>query len=226
MKKIIVHFEKEEFERVIYIMENFIAHLKEVIPEKDSLKLVKKEAENYYKQHSLDECFATGLELYQSENFQIQEVGVFLVGYAACKNTSALSFLKDTVSQHKSWKVQEILAMAFDNYCKIIGYETAIPVIKEWLKSDCANTRRAVSEGLRIWTSRPYFKEHPQMAIQFLSSLKDDENEYVRKSIGNALKDISKKYPELVSNELKQWDLSSKEIKQVHKLASAYLNKS
>lgn len=61
-------------------MENFIAHLKEVIPEKDSLKLVKKEAENYYKQHSLDECFATGLELYQSENFQIQEVGVFLVG--------------------------------------------------------------------------------------------------------------------------------------------------
>ena len=142
------------------------------------------------------------------------------------KNTSALSFLKDTVSQHKSWKVQEILAMAFDNYCKIIGYETAIPVIKEWLKSDCANTRRAVSEGLRIWTSRPYFKEHPQMAIQFLSSLKDDESEYVRKSIGNALKDISKKYPELVSNELKQWDLSSKEIKQVHKLASAYLNKS
>ena len=53
-----------------------------------------------------------------------------------------------------------------------------------------------------------------------------DESEYVRKSIGNALKDISKKYPELVSNELKQWDLSSKEIKQVHKLASAYLNKS
>ena len=53
-------------------MENFIAHLKEVIPEKDSLKLVKKEL-NYYKQHSLDECFATGLELYQSENFQIQE---------------------------------------------------------------------------------------------------------------------------------------------------------
>ena len=62
--------------------------------------------------------------------------------------------------------------------------------------------------------------------VYTLSSLKDDESEYVRKSIGNALKDISKKYPELVSNELKQWDLSSKEIKQVHKLASAYLNKS
>ena len=61
------------------------------------------------------------------------------------------------------------------------------------------------------------------MAIQFLSSLKDDESEYVRKSIGNALKDISKKYPELVSNELKQWDLSSKEIKQVHSRTTLFL---
>lgn len=76
-------------------MENFIAHLKEVIPEKDSLKLVKKEAENYYKQHSLDECFATkGWNYISRKIFRIQEVGVFLVGYAACKNTSALSFLK------------------------------------------------------------------------------------------------------------------------------------
>ena len=165
------------------------------------------------------------MELYQSENFQIQEVGVFLLGYAACQNTSALSFLKDTVSRHESWKVQEILAMAFDNYCKIIGYETALPEIKEWLKSDCANVRRAVSEGLRIWTSRPYFKENPHIAIKLLASHKDDESEYVRKSIGNALRDISKKYPELILNELKLWDLSSKEIKQVYKLASRFLNR-
>ena len=36
---------------------------------------------------------------------------------------------------HASWKVQEILAMAFDNHCKIIGYEAALPLIKEWLNS-------------------------------------------------------------------------------------------
>lgn len=35
-------------------MENFMDRLKEIIPEKDSLKLVKKEADNYYKQHSID----------------------------------------------------------------------------------------------------------------------------------------------------------------------------
>ena len=37
------------------------------------------EAEKFYKTHSLDECVHMGHELYQSNNFQIQEVGVFLL---------------------------------------------------------------------------------------------------------------------------------------------------
>lgn len=88
---------------------------------------------------------------------------------------------------------------------------------------DCANVRRAVSEGLRVWTSRPYFKDNPRTAIQLLSAYREDTSEYVRKSVGNALKDISKKYPELISKELNLWDLSSKEVKQVHKLASKFV---
>lgn len=205
-------------------MNEYMQYLTEIIPEKDSLKLVKNEAENYYKSHSLDDCFNMGIKLYQSDNFQIQEVGVFLLGYSAHHNASALSFLKNTVSRHESWKVQEILAMAFDNHCKIIGYEAALPLIEEWLNSDCANVRRAVSEGLRVWTSRPYFKDNPHTAVRLLSALKTDESDYVRKSAGNALRDISKKYPELISKELNSWDLSSKKIRQVHKSAGRFLD--
>ena len=203
----------------------YIKYLEELIPEKDSLKLVKSEAEKFYKTHSLDECVHMGHELYQSNNFQIQEVGVFLLGYAAHENSAALSFLKNTVSQHDSWKIQEILAMAFDNHCKIIGYEAALPTIQEWLASDCANVRRAVSEGLRVWTSRPYFKDNPQVAIDLLSAHKSDESEYVRKSVGNAIRDISKKHSALVVAELSTWDLSSKEVRQVYKLASKFIEK-
>lgn len=68
------------------------------------------------------------------------------------------------------------------------------------------------------------FKLIPKSAFQSMGVSKKD---FIRLSKSMAeLNFISKKYPELVSNELKQWDLSSKEIKQVHKLASAYLNKS
>ena len=97
-------------------MNEYIKYLAELIPEKDSLKLVKSEAEKYYKSHSIDDCFNMGIKLYQSDNFQIQEVGVFLLGYSVHHTASAMSFLKNIVSQHDSWKVQEVLAMTFDKH--------------------------------------------------------------------------------------------------------------
>lgn len=204
-------------------MNDYIKYLSELIPEKDSLKIVKTEAKKFYKEHTAQECYEKYPILYQSDNFQIQEVGVFLAGYIADEYSDALEFLYSTVSQHESWKVQETLAMAFDNYCAKIGYETALPIIKEWFADDCANVRRASSEGLRVWTSRPYFKEHPEIAIELLASHKEDESEYVRKSAGNCLRDISKKFPELVRVELNGWDLSSKRSLHVYKLASKFL---
>ena len=96
-------------------------------------------------------------------------------------------------------------------------------MIKAWLTSDRATVRRAVSEGLRVWTSRPYFKENPQIAINLLAANKNDDSEYARKSIGNALKDISKKHAELIAQELASWDLSTKEIRQVYQLASKFI---
>lgn len=207
-------------------MNEYVQYLEQQIPEKDSLKLVKAEAKKFYQAHTVEECLHMGYELYQSDNFQIQEVGIFLLGYASCEKEDALSFLKNSVSQHPSWKVQEVLAMAFDLYCKRMGYEAALPTIQEWLDSDRANVRRAVSEGLRIWTSRPYFKEHPQVAIQLLAAHKSDESAYVRKSVGNAIRDISKKHRELIAAELSTWDLSTEEIRQVYKLAGKWIENS
>ncbi len=206
-------------------MNEYIQYLSELIPDKDSLKLVKTEAEKFYKTHTSEECYMMYPLLYRSDNFQIQEIGVFLAGYIADEYPDALEFLHDTVSRHESWKVQEILAMAFDNHCAKIGYENALPLIRDWFADANANIRRAASEGLRIWTSRPYFKENPQAAIAMLASHKDDESEYVRKSAGNSLRDISKKFPDLVAAELHTWDLSSKRTMQVFKLAGKFLEK-
>ncbi len=89
------------------------------------------------------------------------------------------SFMHKKVSTDTSWQVQEILAQAFDRYCKDTGYEKSLPVIKQWLKDKNPNVKRAVSEGLRIWNTREYFKQHPEVAIELLSQLKDDTSEYV-----------------------------------------------
>jgi len=159
---------------------------------------------------------------YESKVYQVRMYGVFLFGYLS-DDSDILIFMRDEVSKDDNWRVQEVLAKAFDEYCKNKGYENSIPVVDEWLSSDNPNTRRAVTEGLRIWTSRPYFKENPQEAIKRIAPLKEDANEYVRKSVGNALRDISRKFPELIKEELKTWNVETKEIKQVYKLASRFI---
>ena len=149
---------------------------------------------------------------------------VFLFGHLSDRE-EILAFMRDEVSKDENWRVQEILAKAFDEFCKKVGYEQALVTIDEWLKNGNTNAKRAVSEGLRIWTNRPYFKDNPDEAIWRLSSLKEDESEYLRKSVGNALKDISKKFPNLVKAELDSWDLSSKEAMQTYKFASKFIKK-
>ena len=159
---------------------------------------------------------------YESKVYQVRMYSVFLFGYLS-DDSEILTFMRDEVSKDDNWRVQEVLAKAFDEYCKNKGYENAIPVIDEWLSSDNPNTRRAVTEGLRIWTSRPYFRENPQEAIKRLAVLKEDASEYVRKSVGNVLRDTSRKFPEMISEELKTWKLETKEIEQVYKLASRFV---
>ena len=175
-----------------------------------------------YKNNDRDYIKKLACLSYKSKVYQVRMYGVFLFGYLS-SDIRILEFMCDEVSKDDNWRVQEVLAKAFDEYCKNIGYENAIPVIDEWLSSDNPNTRRAVTEGLRIWTSRPYFKENPQEAIKRLARLREDASEYVRKSVGNALRDISRKFPELIKEELESWILGSKEIKQVYKLASKFL---
>ena len=189
---------------------------------KERYGLIQKEAEYFAGNNSVEKCWETAAECYQCELYYIQAFGVHIMGIVSDKNKSAYNFLKNNVSKNHSWQVQEFLAMAFDNYCKNKGYENSIKIIKEWLNNKNENNRRAVTEGLRIWTKRPYFEDNPEEAVKILSEHKTDESEYVRKSVGNALKDIGKNYPELIENELKKWKLVSKEINQVYKLAGKF----
>ena len=177
-----------------------------------------------YKAHGREYCKKLAFLAYDSEVYQLRMYAVFLFGHLS-DSEEILTFMRDEVSKDENWRVQEVLAKAFDEFCKKIGYEQALFVIDEWLKNGNANAKRAVTEGLRIWTNRPYFKDNPNEAIRRLSSLKEDESEYLRKSVGNALKDISKKFPNLIKAELASWDLSSKEAMQTYKFASKFIKK-
>ncbi len=205
-------------------MKEYIASLeKEFSSIENGFKEEEKRALTDYKSNDNEYIKKLAFLTYESYAYQVRMYGVFLFGYLS-EEDDILVFMRDEVSKDDNWRVQEVLAKAFDEFCKKTGYEKALPVIDEWLRSNNANTRRAVTEGLRIWTSRPYFKDNPNEAIRRISGLKEDTSEYVRKSAGNALRDISKKFPELIKVELNNWQLESKEINQVYKLASKFIS--
>ena len=204
-------------------MNKYIKNLeKEFSIIKNGFKEQEKKAINDYKSNGIEYIKELAFLAYHSDVYQVRMYGVFLFGYLST-DKEILTFMREEVSKDDNWRVQEVLAKSFDEFCKSIGYEKTLTVIDEWLNHDNPNTRRAVTEGLRIWTSRPYFKENPKEAIRRIANLKEDKSEYVRKSVGNALRDISKKFPELIEDELNTWKLENKEINQVYMLANKFI---
>ena len=168
--------------------------------------------------YSEKQCFEFSLDTFKQESYQVRMLATTILGRLATTDNEALCFLQEQVSTDENWRVQEMLAKAFDEVCKHRGYEMSLPLIEEWINDDNPNVVRAVTEGLRIWTSRPFFKENPSEAIALISKHKAHESEYLRKSVGNALRDISKKHRELIRQEVLQWDLSNPRVMFTYKL--------
>lgn len=162
----------------------------------------------------------TATVLIAGESYEERMLGVWLLGLLSPEKEAALNLLKTKVVTDESWRVQEMLAKAFDHYCSSKGYEKSLPEIRRWLKGTHPNLNRAVVEGLRIWTGRPYFKEHPEVAVELISALRSKESEYLRKSVGNALRDIRKKHAALVMAEIAHWDMKDPGIQLVYKLVT------
>jgi 3-methyladenine DNA glycosylase AlkC len=190
-------------------MQSIIERLSKI---EHGFKPIETEANSIFKSNSADACMHIATSLLENDIYQARALGVFLLGYLASSNPVALQIMKRKISLDPSWQVQEILAKAFDQYCRDNGYEKSLPAMREWLGDANPNVCRAVTEGLRIWTSRPFFKENPAIAIQLISMHKANESEYLRKSVGNSLRDISKKHKALIEKEIATWDLTEKRV--------------
>ena len=135
-------------------MEEYIKNLEDEFSLiSNGFKEQEKRALNDFKSGSPSHIKKLAYSAYGSDVYQVRMYGVFLFGYLS-DDKEILDFMRDEVSKDSNWRVQEILAKAFEEFCKKTGFKEAVPVIDEWLGHNDPNTRRAVSEGLRIWTNR------------------------------------------------------------------------
>jgi 3-methyladenine DNA glycosylase AlkC len=91
--------------------------------------------------------------------------------------------------------------------------EKTLKYLEKWTRDKDHHVRRLVSEGTRPrlpWAMMlPQFIEDPGPIILLLEKLKDDESEYVRRSVANNLNDISKDHPDLIAKIARNWLIKS-----------------
>ncbi|MCU6708793.1 DNA alkylation repair protein [Paenibacillus sp. J5C_2022] len=79
----------------------------------------------------------------------------------------------------------------------------------EWTSHSDHHVRRLASEGCRPrlpWAMALHpFKVDPSPVLPVLERLKEDESDYVRKSVANNLNDIAKDHPEVVKDIARRW---------------------
>ncbi|MBG6161654.1 3-methyladenine DNA glycosylase AlkC/uncharacterized protein (DUF2249 family) [Labrenzia sp. EL_195] len=87
--------------------------------------------------------------------------------------------------------------------------DKALSIMTPWVKDDSVHVRRLVSEGTRPrlpWGMRlKKLVKDPSPTLPLLEALKDDPEEYVRRSVANHLNDIAKDHPDLVADIARRW---------------------
>ncbi|MGI9601583.1 MAG: DNA alkylation repair protein, partial [Acidimicrobiales bacterium] len=87
--------------------------------------------------------------------------------------------------------------------------DATLAVLHQWATDPDLHVRRLVSEGSRPrlpWAPRlRSFRDDPTPIIELLELLKDDPEEYVRRSVANNLNDISKDHPDIVLTVARRW---------------------
>lgn len=108
----------------------------------------------------------------------------------------------------------------------IVAYPETMARLRQWAAEPDEHVRRLVSEGTRPrlpWAPRlPQFIADPTPVIEMLDLLVDDRSDYVRRSVGNNLNDISKDHPELAIEVARRWhrpDLTRRGLRTLIKAA-------
>ena len=114
-------------------------------------------------------------------------------------------FAMDVLAEMTKRFSAEFAVRAFFNY----DPPAAMAKAMNWANDDNFHIRRLASEGSRPrlpWgTQIPQFIEDPGPLMPLLDKLKDDPEEYVRRSVANNINDIAKDHPDLVARIAKDW---------------------
>lgn len=142
--------------------------------------------------------------------------GAKLTGMASFLYLPHVFFVADHGLDHfeAAMSAQNALTRRFTAEFSIRTYlihhrDATLARLKEWAADPNVHVRRLVSEGTRPrlpWAPRlKEFQDDPTPVLELLELLKDDDEEYVRRSVANNLNDIAKAHPSVVVEVARRW---------------------
>jgi 3-methyladenine DNA glycosylase AlkC len=121
---------------------------------------------------------------------------------------SSLTWLKQTAALSGTWLREHSCVMLHHLFIRE-GVKIILPKISDWLLDSHEGVRRVVTEGIRPRLMMvPHIEElknDPSVLRSVFEPLLDDPSEYVRKSVGNCMNDVSKDHPEMLLDWLEEW---------------------
>jgi 3-methyladenine DNA glycosylase AlkC len=152
--------------------------------------------------HPVDGTLSGG----QSDGQGIRAWGMFPMGMVVGQHgvpafESSMDLLKAMTSRFSSeFDVRPFL---------IADQERALAIMNDWITDKNVHVRRLVSEGTRPrlpWGIQlKALVADPTPVLPLLTALRDDPEEYVRRSVANHLNDIAKDHPDLVATLAGDW---------------------
>ncbi len=99
--------------------------------------------------------------------------------------------------------------------------EEVLNLLQEWARSNNDNIRRLVAESLKPKTEAKWLRDSTknEKVLEILTLLNKDSSIYVRKAVGNNIKDLSKYMPQVMLNLMESW-ISNSNIEVRDDLAS------
>ncbi|MBL4616397.1 MAG: hypothetical protein JKY46_01760 [Robiginitomaculum sp.] len=141
----------------------------------------------------------------------------------------AIFALQMVVGQHglgdfdRSMEVLRQMSKRFSSefgirYFLLADQVRALAIMQSWLGDPNRHVRRLVSEGSRPrlpWAMQlAKLVADPEPIMGLLHDLRDDKEEYVRRSVANNLNDIAKDHPDLVGDLAVKWMNNAKPLRQ------------
>lgn len=114
--------------------------------------------------------------------------------------------LIEKYADHDEWSIRESTLFSLQSGLKT-NPEVTLVILSKWVKSKNNKIRRIVAECLRPNRQVPWLRDPGKndIVLKILTDLRKDPSIYVRKSVGNNIKDLSKYMPEKMLDLMQQW---------------------